>query len=219
MITDSEKIRQLRTQKGLSQGKLADELSVSRSLIIAIENGERTISLKLLKKIQEVYQIDLYSISEDSVKCFDSNLITIPVHDISASAGAGTWLADEPPTETLYFDKRFLKPHIKKDDYSSLHFIYAKGDSMDSGWNQPEDIKDGDMLLVDTSQVSGNYQTFVIIVNNQELRVKQLLKQGDTLHIISRNPKYKTEIYRPDDTDVEIRVIGRVVWNGSKENV
>ena len=90
---------------------------------------------------------------------------------------------------------------------------------MDSGWNQPNDIKDGDLLLVDSSQTTGNNQIFVIRVNNSELRVKRLFKRGDVLYISSNNSKYKDEVYYPDNNNVIIEVIGRVVWNGSKENV
>ena len=90
---------------------------------------------------------------------------------------------------------------------------------MDSGWNQPDDIKDGDLLMVDTSQTTGNNQIFVIMVNNSELRVKKLFKRGEALYISSNNSKYKEEVYYPDNTDFEVKVIGRVVWNGSKENI
>ena len=89
---------------------------------------------------------------------------------------------------------------------------------MDSGWNQPDDIKDGDLLMVDTSQTTGNNQIFVILVDNQKLRVKKLSKQGDTLYVTSNNPAYKEEVYRPDSSESEIRVIGKVVWNGNKES-
>jgi phage repressor protein C with HTH and peptisase S24 domain len=53
------------------------------------------------------------------------------------------------------------------------------------------------------------------------LIVKRLVKKlGGTLIIISDNPKYPEEIYKPDqDKELEIKVIGKVVWNGSKENI
>ena len=43
-------------------------------------------------------------------------------------------------------------------------------------------------------------------------------KQGDTLYVTSNNPAYKEEVYRPDNSESEIRVIGKVVWNGNKES-
>ena len=192
---------------------------MSKSLVVAIENGDRNISLKLLKKIQEIFNVDLYSTNPATPINDNNNIVALPIHNVSAAAGAGTWLGDEPEQDVMYFDKRFLKQILKRDSFDSIHIIYAKGDSMDSGWNQPDDIKDGDLLMVDTSQTTGNNQIFVILVNNQELRVKRLAKKADTLYITSNNSSYKPEIYTPDDPEIEIKVIGKVVWNGSKESV
>lgn len=219
MLADSDKLKQLRNDKKLTQDKLAEELGVSKSLVVAIENGDRNISLKLLKKIQEIFNVDLYSTNPATPINDNNNIVALPIHNVSAAAGAGTWLGDEPEQDVMYFDKRFLKQILKRDSFDSIHIIYAKGDSMDSGWNQPDDIKDGDLLMVDTSQTTGNNQIFVILVNNQELRVKRLAKKADTLYITSNNSSYKPEIYTPDDPEIEIKVIGKVVWNGSKESV
>ena len=219
MLADSDKLKQLRNNQGLTQDKLAEELEVSKSLIVAIENGDRNISLKLLKKIQEKFNIDLYSASPVAPINDSNNIVALPIHNVSAAAGAGTWLGDEPEQDVMYFDKRFLKQILKRDSFEPIHIIYAKGDSMDSGWNQADDIKDGDLLMVDTSQTTGNNQIFVILVNNQELRVKRLAKKADILYITSNNSSYKPEIYTPDDSEVEIKVVGKVVWNGSKESV
>ena len=219
MLADSDKLKQLRNNRKLTQDKLAEELEVSKSLIVAIENGERNISLKLFKKIQEKFNVNLYSTSSATSINDNNNIVALPIYNISAAAGVGTWLGDEPEVDKMFFDKRFLRQILKSDDYSHLHLIHAQGDSMDSGWNQPNDIKDGDLLLVDSSQTTGNNQIFVIRVNNSELRVKRLFKRGEVLYISSNNSKYKDEVYYPDNTDVVIEIIGRVVWNGSKENV
>lgn len=219
MITKSKiqnKLTAFRKSLGLNQTDFAESLGMSQGAIANIESGNREISKPVLLKIREVYNVDLLSYGETIKTTLEDSIVAIPVHDISASAGSGTLLLDEPEVDVMYFDKRFLKQRLHTESYSSLHIIYAKGDSMDSGWNQPDDIKDGDLLLVDTSQISGNNQIFVILVNNQELRVKRLSKMADTLYITSNNPNYKQEIYRPDDSDIEVKVIGRVVWNGSR---
>ena len=57
------RIRELRTEKGLSQGQLAQELGVSRQTINAIETGRYTPSLPLAislarffaKPVEEVF--------------------------------------------------------------------------------------------------------------------------------------------------------------------
>ena len=212
-----EKFKEIRKNNGLSQIEFAQILGVSTGLVGSIETGSRSVSKAICMKIKELYDIDL--LEKDSSCIQSENIIAIPFHQIGAAAGAGTWLSDEPINDVMYFDKRFLSNIIKCENYKHLHIIYASGDSMDSGWNQPDDIKDGDLLIVDTSQTTGNNQIFVIMVNNSELRVKKLFKRGEALYISSNNSKYKEEVYYPDNTDFEVKVIGKVIWNGSKENV
>lgn len=236
-IFDNWKFKRLRQQLGLNQTEFAEKVKSSQQVIAMIENNKRGVPRSIRESFYEAYKIGY----DEAIECSSSeelnvamntgiikqcgkngisdSIIAIPIHDISAAAGTGTWLGDEPEQDVMYFDKRFLKQILKRDSFDSIHIIYAKGDSMDSGWNQPDDIKDGDLLMVDTSQTTGNNQIFVILVNNQELRVKRLAKKADTLYITSNNSSYKPEIYTPDDPEIEIKVIGKVVWNGSKESV
>ena len=209
-----------RNSLGLTQTQFALQINQPQSLVAMIENGTRKAPQSFKDALLKRYNFTLSEIKETSKEvCLPDTIISIPIYEISASAGQGTPLDKEPEQEILYFDKRYLRHKLKTDDFSNYHIIYAKGDSMDSGWNQPDDIKDGDLLMVDTSQTTGNNQIFVILINNQELRVKRLAKRGDSLYIISNNPNYKEEVYNPNSTDTEIKVIGRVIWNGSKENL
>ena len=208
-----------RKSLNLSQVAFAKSLGTQQSVIAMIEKGKRKASPAIKEALLSVYQYE-YVEPDITQTVIPSTIIAIPIYKVSAAAGEGSLLpTEEPVKDFMYFDKRFLKQILKTENYKSLHLIYAQGDSMDSGWGQSDDIKDGDLLLVDSSQIAGNNHIYVILVNNMELRVKRIMKIGEALHISSRNSKYKDEIYYPDDTDVEIKIIGRVIWNGSKENV
>lgn len=218
------KLKELRLSLGYkNQVSFAQKLGVSQAAIANMEGGKRDVSKPILLKIREVFDIDLISWNEEQQNehsKVSGNIVPIPFYKVGAAAGAGNYLIDEIPEEdVLYFDERWLK-NILGVNPQNLHLIFADGDSMDSGFDTKEDIKDKDLLLVDTSQLSGNNKIFVILVNNSELRVKRLFKNMDgSLVISSNNPKYKEEIYTPNNSDIEIKVIGRVVWNGSKENI
>ena len=212
-------LAEFRRSKNLNQDEFAKKLGVQQALIAMIENGSRKPSKAFEDKLYNVYGFTLNKESEQPETKIPDNIIAIPIYNIGAAAGEGTILTEEPDKDKMYFDKRFLNTILKNDNYSHLQIIHAQGDSMDSGWNQPDDIKDGDLLMIDTSQTTGNNQVFVILVNKSELRVKKLFKRGDTLFISSNNPKYKEEVYTPDNADIEIQVIGKVVWNGSKESI
>lgn len=216
------KLKELRISLGFqNQTLFAEKLGVSQGTIANIESGNREVSKPMLLKIKEVFDIDLLSWQPEEEKKSISgcdNIISIPFYDVAASAGKGETLPDYQQKECMVFDRRLLKHILKRDTFDSLQIIHASGDSMDSGWNQPDDIKDGDLLMVDTAQTTGNNQTFVILVNNSELRVKRLFKRGETLFISSNNPKYKEEVYCPDNSDIEVKVIGKVVWHFSGFN-
>ena len=207
-----------RKQQGLNQIQLAEKLQVTQALIAMVENGTRKAPQSLRDKLKEVFNFDLPK--EKEPENFDyKNIVPVPLYNIGAAAGAGTWLMNDYPSETLYFDSRWLR-NVLKVNPNTLSCIFASGDSMDSGFTNTNSIKDGDLLLVDTSNKSGNNGIFVIRVNNTELRVKRLVKKLDgSLVIISDNPKYPEETYTPNNSDFTIEVIGKVVWNGSRENV
>lgn len=227
MTFDNNGFKNLRNLLGLTQHAFAKAVGSSQQVIAMIENNKRAVPLSIKQGFYNNYNVsyeravscktkeELNTLLEHQPTLQNDNEIRIPIHDIAASAGKGNILLDtEPDCDTRVWDKRVLKQLLKTDDYSHLHLIHAQGDSMDSGWNQPDDIKDGDLLMVDTSQITGNNQIFVILVNNSELRVKKLSKRGDTLYISSNNPKYKEEVYTPNNSDFEVKVIGKVVWNG-----
>ncbi len=228
---DNSKFCRLRSLLNLNQSEFAKKVNSSQQIIAMIEKNKRGVPSSIregfFKRFKVGYEEAAECTTQEELQTLlnkqpisntrlPDNIVSIPLHNIAAAAGAGTLLDAEPETDTMYFDKRFLKQIIKTDNYSTLHLIYAKGNSMDSGWNQPNDIKDGDLLMVDTSQTTGNDQIFVILFNN-ELRVKRLFKRGDALFISSNNSKYKDEVYYPNDKEIEVKVIGKVVWNGSKE--
>ena len=216
------KLKELRIALGFqNQTAFAEKLGMSQGTIANMESGKREVSRPMLLKIKEVFDVDLLSWQKptENKQCDTDNIVKIPRYFVGAAAGNGDIPPDYPIDEVMNFDKRFLKQILKSDNFEHLYIINASGNSMDSGWNQPDDIKDGDLLMIDTSQTTGNNQIFVILVNNTELRVKKLFKRGEVLYIHSNNSKYKEEVYYPDNTDIEIKVIGKVVKNWSKENV
>lgn len=228
-ILEKQKFKNFRIAQGLSQGEFANKLESAVGLIGMIESENQltrgvTPSLKL--KFKKAFKLDFDedvsddgTVNKSKAPSMLDNVVAIPFYNIGAAAGSGTYIENDPEETSMYFDKRYLKQILKRNTFNNLHVIYAQGDSMDSGWNQPDDIKDGDLLLVDTSQKAGNNHIFVIIQNN-ELRVKLLNIQGDNLLIISKNKKYKTEHYTFENLEHnKIDIVGRVVWNGSKENV
>lgn len=208
----------------MSQQALAEHLNIPQSAVSAIETGTmQRIDPELLKILAEDFDIDISYIiigKTDKRESYNNNAIAIPFYNVPVAAGKGEAIQDNPDVSSIYFDKRWLE-NVLCVNPKGLFLVYAKGDSMDTGNNQTKDIHDGDLLLVDSNNKEGNNKVFVILENKQDLRVKRLFKRLDgTLVISSDNPKYPQEVYSPNEfNSTEIEVIGRVVWNGSKETI
>jgi len=64
-ITIGPKLRKLRQNLNLSQADMADELGISASYLNLLENNSRPVTVPLLFKLGQTYDIDLRDISED----------------------------------------------------------------------------------------------------------------------------------------------------------
>lgn len=232
--TQGERFKYIRTEiLNLSSIKLAQMLHVVTSTILNIE-GDRTdrIEPRILKFLSQEYLINiewlLFGTGDitkvDTQERYEhqltnENVIAIPFYNVKAAAGSGIEAPSYTDKDVLYFDRRWIR-NVLGADPSNLSIIQCKGNSMDSGTNNPDDIKDGDLLLIDTSQKMGNNKTFVFREDN-DLRVKKLKWElSGTLSIISNNPSFQTEILEPDMLALtNFEIIGKVIWNGSRENV
>lgn len=227
--------KQLRKILNMNQTQFAEKLGIHQQTVAMIEHEKRdvpkTARLNFFKQYGISYEEAINCQNEEELKQIlnktklnknfnETNIAAIPFYRVGAAAGVGVDFVDTPPdTDYLYFDERWLK-NILGVNPENLILIFADGDSMDSGFDTKEDIKDKDLLLIDTSQKSGNNKIFVLLVNDIQLRVKRLFKKLDGgLVLMSNNPKYPEEVYYPDSNDITIQVIGKVVWNGSKENI
>ncbi|MDP6990395.1 MAG: short-chain fatty acyl-CoA regulator family protein [Planctomycetota bacterium] len=59
------KIRRLRRSRGLTQRRMAEELGISQSLLNYIENNRRALTVPLLFKLAQTYDLDVASLAED----------------------------------------------------------------------------------------------------------------------------------------------------------
>ena len=213
MLTDAEKLKDFRNSLRLSQQEFAVKLGVGLSTISMIECGKNKISRFVKEAILKVYNFNIETGTQELKKEITSNIIPIPFYDVKAAANPkGELMLDYPESESLYFDKRWLK-NILMVNPSNLAIIQAKGNSMDGGTSP---IKDGDLLMLDESiKEPANKQIFVVRIDGLDLVVKRTDVAWDgTVKLCSNNPEYG-EVVPFNNAEI----IGKVVWNGSKENV
>ena len=133
--------------------------------------------------------------------------ISIPVYDVTASAGHGALLADyEVQSGRLAFPPDYLR-EITSTPTPHLRIIRTKGDSM------VPTIAEDDIVMVDTSKRDLSFDgVFVIRDDGASLLVKRIgraTRRGYVM-VISDNPRY-APAERPL---ADIEVLGKVIWMG-----
>lgn len=135
-----------------------------------------------------------------------ASLISVPRVEVGASAGPGGIAEIEELGRPIGFDSALLR-EIGAKRSSSLSIIRVKGDSMEPG------LRDGDDILVDRDQAVPRHDAIHVVRLDGLLMVKRLLKEGDRWIVHSDNPAH-AEIADYDPALLEI--IGRVLWCGRK---
>lgn len=86
------------------------------------------------------------------------------------------------------------------------HFaLEVKGDSMiEAG------ILDGDTVIIRRTSSAENGDIVVALVEKEEATLKRLRKKGSTIALEAANPAYETRIFRPDQVDIQGRLVGLI---------
>lgn len=131
-------------------------------------------------------------------------IVQVPVYEVRVSAGPGSGLAEERPTDFMAFDHRFLA-QIRANP-ASLVVVTVSGDSAEPT------LEEGSLVLVDRSRTQPRDGGLYVLRIGDDLflkRVQPLASGG--LRLISDNP-----VYPPDEvSEVDlprVHIIGRVAW-------
>lgn len=133
--------------------------------------------------------------------------INVPEYKIEASAGHGSLVEDETPSQYIAIKKSSLA--ASGVNTSNLIIMYARGDSMEPT------IYSGDPLFVDRNTTTIAPDGGIYIFNyGTDVFVKrlQMTFTGDVL-VISDNAKYPSQTIPKADLE-QMRIAGRVVVYG-----
>jgi len=232
-IRFGENLWRIRKGKKMSKVDVAEILSIPSlkhriSLLryTALEKGEGSASIYDMQYIAVAFeiddwqdlQIDPFSDSEKkhAIKVIDAEgainklLELVPekilvniYEDIEASAGEGSIVGYEIPTDHLWIEIKWLQaivPFVPKE----MAIIKVKGDSMEPT------LSPGDMILIDRQPIERNQlNDGVYVINrNETTHVKRLQCVEGGIRIISDNK----ERYEPETVTDGLIVCGRVIW-------
>lgn len=130
----------------------------------------------------------------------------VPRLNVQASAGFGALALSEEPVDFLAFQESWLRARNINPRYARV--LTTRGDSMEPT------IRDGDVLLVDTSIDHVRDNTIYIVVYGGLVLVKRVHGKFDgSLVLISDNSTYPPETIAAHDVP-NLKVAGRVMWFG-----
>ena len=177
-------------------------------------SGRRPITEKTIECIENLPGFaGWFDAEAQSAGGGDMDALYIPLLENAASMGAG---CDELSCDVfagkLPVAVSWATQHVRPASFGALRFIHGVGDSMEPTF------KDGDILLVDTTQRDPGIAGGIYVMRaDGQLFIKRVrLNIDKRLEISSDNPGFKTVDVLTGSHEVEF--IGRViwVWNGKK---
>ena len=137
-----------------------------------------------------------------------AQFLVLPKKPEAVAAGGGHQVANVP-TEFIGFRHDWLRTTLGREP-ADLQLEIAVGESM-----EPH-IRDGDLLLIDTTdRTFRNFGIYVIEARGERL-VKRVQRKFDgSLILISDNKVYQPELIAAELAK-EVHVVGRVVWRGGQ---
>lgn len=220
METLGDRLKKLRSDHGHTQQQVADLAGVTKQAISKIERvGLVDSSGTTLEPIARHYNVNIrWLVTGDGPKerAHQADSVDTDWSDIvgvrqAAALGDGAVADEYAETHKLKFRADSLRRKKLRPD--KLAVIYGKGDSMFPT------IKDGDAILVDTSDRTPRDGKLYVITYNGDLLAKRLVELGGRWFIESDNrtdPKWHKP--QPLDGTKGIEIHGRVRWIGSWED-
>lgn len=220
METLGERLKKLRSSRNETQEQVAQLAGVSKVAISKIEASQtKDPGVSTIEPIIRHYGVNLRWLAFGEGPKMSNPAIPNDLDDwadvkgVKQPAALGDGAEPDEYAETHKLKFRLASLQRKKLKADRLAVIYGKGDSM-----YPT-IKDGDAILIDTTDREPKDDKLFVITYGRDLFAKRLISLGGKWFIDSDNksdPKWKRPIPIDDAQGFEIH--GRVRWIGSWED-
>ncbi|HEY5665927.1 MAG TPA: S24 family peptidase [Gammaproteobacteria bacterium] len=205
------RLRDIRTDRGLSQEDVARALKCSPSSVSRYETEDSRLSLPLMQRLAEVLDCTVAEIAGERpvvARTPGEGPVMIPVYDVRVSAGSGSMIDAANVIDHQPFMPGWLRRFTTARP-DQLAVVPVDGDSMFPT------LSDGDQVLIDTTQVTPNRDGIYVVVYEGNALVKRVSVDPSRrrINLGSDNPQYRD--YEVEDPS-SLHVAGRVVWLGRR---
>lgn len=185
MATFSERLKSLRSEKGWSQQRLADELKLSKSSVNMYERGEREPGFETMEAIADTFNVDMdYLYGRTDVKIaepiqFNTDAVPPgfrPLPEMTQVPLIGNIACGTPITAEENIKQYVGVPAAWRADFA----LECHGDSM-----APR-ICDGDIVCI-RKQCEVETGQIAAVRIGEEATLKHFYKSGDMVQLIAEN--------------------------------
>lgn len=206
----SDRLRQLRNQKGLSQMELSKLLKISKSSVNMYERGEREPGLEMLELIADIFNVDMdYLLGKSdcpnrSLSIFSSypelpkNVIPFP--EMRRIPLVGSIACGSPILAEEHIEDYVDIPRNIHADFA----LTCKGDSMINAR-----IFDGDIVYIRQQDTVVNGEIAAVLIDG-EATLKRVRLFDDHISLEPENPMYKPLVYWGNDMN-DVHILGKAV--------
>lgn len=140
----------------------------------------------------------------------DQGYALVPLYDVHAAAGDGSFVDDEHVLDELAFRTEWIRRELGAE-VNDLLLVFVRGDSMSGK------LEDGDVIMVDKRDRRVTRDGVYVIRQGDAIQVKNLQRlPGNIIKVWSEAPGYDPFTFNLDDRHAAVHVIGRVVWRAGR---
>ena len=210
MATYSERIRELRKMRGMSQQDLANKLDLNKVAISQYERGVRRPSIDIVSALCDIFNVSSdFLLGEDDVTIRIVNTDEIKKLDSPRRIPVLGRVAAGIPIDAI--EDIIDWEDISEDAPGEYFGLKIKGDSM-----MPR-IVEGDVVIVHSQPDAESGDVVIVQINGDTATCKRLAKYDTGISLISFNPMYAPINFTNEEIEkLPVTIIGKVIENRQK---
>lgn len=187
-------IKDYKYRHQLTNDEIAKKLGVTKSTVGRWISGDvKRIQDETLQRLNEILGYDVEPIIKGS-----SVHLKRPILGY-AKAGYNMF------TQENYMGEEEI---TEEDFYKGDYFLEIQGDSMTGSG-----IMDGDLALIKQCQSVASGEIAVVMIGDDEVTVKKIIKKPDMLILEATNPQVENRYFTKEEVEyLPVRIIGKVVY-------
>ena len=195
-----ELINEYKRQNQVTNDFIAKQLGVTKSTVSRWASGQtKRVAPDTLEKLSQLMHINMDEMTRLSQFVFEKPILG------TVKAGYGL-LAEE--------NIEGYQP-VSENDYSQGdYFLRVSGNSMINA-----KIHDGDLLYIQQVHDVSNHTIGVVLIENEEVSVKRIVKTDQYLMLEAANPDVETRVYTWEQVQqLPVQIIGKVLYAKTEIN-